>query len=304
MQKNKEGSFLRIIFITLAGILVAIIPIRCYQYIRVLEPGTGFYNGFEWSRVVMYVLLATAAVFFLIASFVGRKKIEYSREKFKSLGVAVASFMFALTLVIDAVSQYKTVFETVSDSALMYGTESIQYLKTGLASRGLEGFTAIVSAVFFILFGYGHISGKSNASDSKLLALFPTVWCIFRLMHRFMHTINFLNVSDLLYELFMCVFLMAFFMVFAQINSKVGSDGIDWKLTGYGMPAAMFCMLCFLPRFIMLLTGKSSLLCTQSPIEWCDLGAAVFIIALLLSRIGLKTGTSEPAAETTENTES
>ena len=83
--------------------------------------------------------------------------------------------MFALTLMIDAVSQYKTVFATATDTALMYGTESVQYLKTGLGSRGLEGFCAVVAAVFFVLFGYGHLKGKSNASESKLMALFPVL---------------------------------------------------------------------------------------------------------------------------------
>lgn len=157
--------------------------------------------------------------------------------------------------------------------------------------------------MFFVLFGYGHLKGKSNASESTLMALFPVLWCIFRLMHRFMRTINFLNVSDLLYELFMCVFLMAFLMAFSQLNSKVGGDGFDWKLAGYGLPAMMFSLICFLPRFIITLVGRDYLLCNQSPIEWCDLGAAVFICALLLTRVGFGEKNTE-TAETAEKTES
>ncbi len=304
MPKDKKVSMLKIMMIALAAVLLVLIPVRCYQYASgVLEPLTGFYSESGWSVWLSYILLAVSAVAFLAAAIASRKKISYSTEIFGSTGLAIAAFMFALTLIIDAVSQYRTVFATATDSALIYGTESVQYLKTGLISRGLEGFCAIVAAVFFVFFGYGHLKGRSTASESKLMALFPVLWCIFRLMHRFMRTINFLNVSELLYELFMCVFLMAFLMAFSQLNSRVGDSGFDWKLVGYGLPAMMFSLICFLPRFIMLLVGKSELLCTQSPIEWCDLGAAVFICALLLTRVGFG-GKKTEIAETAEKTES
>lgn len=304
MPKNKKVSMLKTMLIALAAVLLVLVPVRCYQFASgLLEPGTGFYKDGSPSIWVSYILLAAASAAFLIIAIVNRKRISYSTEKFGSTGLAIAAFMFALTLIIDAVMQYKTVFDTATDSAIMYGTESVQYLKTGLVSRGLEGFCAIVSAVFFVLFGYGHLKGKSNASESKLMALFPVLWCIFRLMHRFMRTINFLNVSELLYELFMCVFLMAFLMAFSQLNSKVGNDKFDWKLVGYGLPAMLFSVLCFLPRFIMTLVGKSYVLCSQSPIEWCDLGAAVFICALLLTRLTFGEKDIQTAAAD-ENTES
>ena len=132
---------LKIMMIALAAVLLVLIPVRCYQYVSgVIEPTTGFYSGSDWSIWLSYILLAVSAVAFLAIAIASRKKISYSTEKFGSTGLAIAAFMFALTLMIDAVSQYKTVFATATDTALMYGTESVQYLKTGLISRGLEGF--------------------------------------------------------------------------------------------------------------------------------------------------------------------
>ena len=84
---------------------------------------------------------------------------------------------------------------------------------------------------------------------------------------------------------------------------EVGNDKFDWKLVGYGLPAMLFSVLCFLPRFIMTLVGKSYVLCNQSPIEWCDLGAAVFICALLLTRLTFGEKDTQTAAAD-ENTES
>ena len=139
---------LKIMMIALAAVLLVLIPVRCYQYASgVIEPTTGFYSGSDWSIWLSYILLAVSAVAFLAIAIASRKKISYSTEKFGSTGLAIAAFMFALTLMIDAVSQYKTVFATATDTALMYGTESVQYLKTGLVSRGLEGFCAVVAAV-------------------------------------------------------------------------------------------------------------------------------------------------------------
>lgn len=305
MPKRKDGSSLRAMLISLAAVLAVMIPIRCYQFVSgVLEGRTGFYSQSDWSIYVSYAVLVLAAAAFAALSLKDKRNVSYSRTAMRSTGLAIAAFMLALTLVIDAVYQYKVVIATVTDEAMTYATESVQYLKTGLVARGIEGFAAIVSAVFFVLFGVGHINGKSMASDSKLMALFPVIWCVCRLMHRFMRTVNFLNVSELLYELFMCVFLMAFFMAFAQLNSNVSSDGLDWKLTAYGLPAAMMCAVCFFPRFIVTLVGRDDCLCLQSPIEWCDLGTAVFIIALLLARLGAKEQIQAASESETDETES
>lgn len=303
MPKRKDGSSIRAMLISLAAVVAVIIPIRCYQFISgAVEGKTGFYSHSDWSIYVSYAVLVLAAAAFVVLSLKEKKNVCYSRTAMRSTGLAIAAFMLALTLVIDAVYQYKVIIATLMDETMVYANESVQYFKTGLVARGIEGFTAIVSAVFFVLFGFGHLNGKSTASDSKLMALFPVLWCVCRLMHRFMRTVNFLNVSDLLYELFMCVFLMAFFMAFAQLNSNVSSDGLDWKLTAYGLPAAMLCAVCFFPRFIVALVGRDDCLGLQSPIEWCDLGTAVFIVALLLTRLG--TRVQEQTASETENDES
>ena len=134
MPKNKKVSMLKTMLLALAAVLLVLVPVRCYQFASgLLEPGTGFYKDVSPSIWVSYILLAAASVAFLIIAIVNRKRISYSTEKFGSTGLAIAAFMFALTLIIDAVMQYKTVFDTATDSAIMYGTESVQYLKIKIA---------------------------------------------------------------------------------------------------------------------------------------------------------------------------
>ncbi len=291
MKKIKNPiNFMLAVF---GAALVAVIPVRCYQFIKILEPGTGFYNTVNWSVWFSYILLALTGLLFIAVSISKKKTIAYDNQPVKSIALALAAFMFALTLLIDAVDQFKIFFTIVNNDASDIYNESVGLFKSGAAARIFEAISAAICTVFFAIFGYGHISGKSCAVDNKLMALFPVVWCVCRLMHRFMQTINYLNVSDLLYELFMCVLLMLFFMAFAQLNSNVNANNIAWKLTGYGLPAAVLCLLCFLPRFIMVITSRSSALYHMSPVEWCDLGSAVFIITLIMSRVGLPVDKSQ-----------
>ncbi|MBQ2774702.1 MAG: hypothetical protein IJF40_02270 [Clostridia bacterium] len=294
MKKEKNPINLMLAFFGIA--LVAVIPVRCYQFIKILEPGTGFYEKTDWSVWFLYIFIPIVCIALAVISLSKKKTLVYDNKPIKSIAVALAAFMLALTLIIDAVEQFGTAFSLLNNTPIFYG-ESVGLFKSGAAARVFEAIAAVICTVYFTIFGYGHITGKSCAVDNKLMALFPVIWCICRLMHRFMQTINYLNVSDLMFELFMCVILMLFFMAFAQLNSNVNADNLSWKLAAYGLPAALLCLLCFLPRFIMLITGRSDSLYTESPVEWCDLGCAVFIITLIMSRLGIASKKHETNSE-------
>ena len=139
--------------------------------------------------------------------------------------------------------------------------------------------------MYLAVLAIGYFNGRADPSEYELLAITPLLWSICRILHRFMRTISFVNVSDLFYELFMLVFLMLFFMAMAQVVSRVGTERNDWKLFAYGLPAGIFCLLCFVPRAILVLVGKSELLAVLSGPEVCDLGAALFILSLLLGKM-------------------
>jgi hypothetical protein len=158
-------------------------------------------------------------------------------------------------------------------------------MKSGALPMLFESVFAVFSGIFFIVLGVAFISGKSNGSEFKLLAIAPLAWSICRIMHRFMRTISFMNVSDLFFELLMIVFLMIFFMAFAQLIARVNHHGADWKLAGFGLPAALLCLLCFVPRAVILFMGEGDLLTTLSPPEYCDLTIALFILALFLDKL-------------------
>ena len=66
----------------------------------------------------------------------------------------------------------------------------------------------------------------------------------------------------------------------------------------------MFCLICFVPRLIVTLLGKAELLTDNSPIEYCDLVMAAFIISSLVSRTRLSVAPAKEIPETEGEEES
>lgn len=266
--------------------ILLVLPVRVYQFLRVIEPGTGFYENPDFSVPVLYGLLALFGGAMLVISFINRRKIFFSTTVRKSPGLGVIALATAGTFFADAVIMYQNFTSLHYGTAQNMGGETTYgIMKSGALPMLFEAVFAIFAAIFFIVLGVAYISGKSNGSQFKLLAITPLAWSICRILHRFMRTISFVNVSDLLFELLMIVFLMIFFMAFAQLISGVNHKGADWKLVGFGLPAALLCLLCFVPRAVILAMGKGDLLTNLSPPEYCDLAIAVFILAFILSKV-------------------
>ncbi|HZJ78238.1 MAG TPA: hypothetical protein VFD52_05530 [Clostridia bacterium] len=263
-----------------------ILPLRVYQYMRIIEGGTGFYSKMDASIPIMYVLLFAVCFVPIIISLSMRKGLEtISCPKAVRFGEGIAALLVAVTLIINAVET----FGGFSD--IFYAFKTINYdytlskylMKSGGFAVLLESIFAVVSMVFFILLGGAHFKGTS-VSEYKLLAIAPLAWSICRIIHRFMRPVSYLKVSDLFFEMLMIVFLMLFFLAMAQKTSGVNSAGKGWKVFGYGLPAATLSLLCFVPRLTVAVMGRSDLLADKSPIEYCDMAIALFIITYTIGR--------------------
>jgi hypothetical protein len=155
-----------------------------------------------------------------------------------------------------------------------------------------EGFFAALSGFHFLISGLSALN-ENTVPKFKILALSPVVWCVFRLLYRFKRTIAFTNVSDLFIELFAIVFAMVFFLAFAQIRSKIDAEDIFWKIYAYGLPAAMFALVCFIPKLILLVTGKSELINPLHPVCISDLTFAVYAIYVCISSSKAESNTNK-----------
>jgi len=265
--------------------IVCVLPVRVYQYLKIIEPATGFYEKSDFSIALLYALLAGFCGIMLVAAYARKRMIVYSTTVRKNPVLGILALLAAVTLVMDAVLMSRNF------STLYYGAQTLAeessggIMKSGAMPMLFEAGFAVLAALFFTILGSGYITGKSNGAEYKLLAVTPLAWAICRILHRFMRTISFMRVSDLFFELLMIVFLMIFFMAFAQVIARVNHKGADWKLAGFGLPAAMLCLLCFVPRVAMMVMGKGDLLASQSPPEYVDFALALFILAFILTKM-------------------
>lgn len=284
------------------GVLVIAVPVRIAQYLTIIDAKTGFYNEINFSVYFLYFILGAGLILGLVIPFLRHKTIKPAPLSTKSVGFTAVSLVMAITLIIDSAVQLMTYFDMFTAASGYMGKSVSEYVAMqGGTILLLQAVFGALSAIYFFVSGVTIGLGNSDSSKYKIIALFPTVWCIFRLLYRFKRTISFVNVSDLLLELFFIVFSMMFFFALAQVNSKIdikdkGDDlmkSVYWKIFGYGVPAAVLALVCFLPRAILVITGNSDHINSQYSVNISDLGFAVFTVYTCISALKSKETASE-----------
>ena len=293
MEKTRNTGFL-ISTIAFCVVALAALPLRTYQFLTNIEAGTGFY--IDSANILIYVLygiIGAGIVISMASALLYKSELGFDRTPAKRPVQGIISLLTAVAVLFDAALDLNTI--------LNYSPETSEMTKVSLYVLCAQSLFAVLAAIFFVVFGISMLSGATNASEYKIISVAPTVWFMFRLIFRFTATISFIKVSDLLLEMFMLAFMLIFFTAFAQLNSKIESKGLDWKLVAFGLPAAVLALVCFIPRFIMVISGKSEMLYTGSPVEYCDLATALFALSIVLTRGGNADAKEEAQAD--ENAE-
>lgn len=268
-----------------AAILIAV-PLRVYQYLKLIDPTTGFYRENDFSVIVLYAVLGIVMVACMVLSYLNHKTIQpVTIGKGSKIFLAV-SLLMALGAAVESVtlfSDFSNLFSDISPYADKKAMTDYISAQGGIIIL-LQGIFAAVSAFYFAISGLAS-QNENPKFKFRILALAPVVWNVFRLLIRFKRTIAFVNVSDLLLELFAIVFAMVFFLALAQIRSKIDADNIFWKIYAYGIPAGLLAAICFIPRLILLVTGNNELINTLHPINFSDLTLAVYIGYICISSL-------------------
>lgn len=261
LKKSSNVCYILSLIVFALGALAAV-PLRCFQLLNLINNNTGFYLRDSKAILLLNTGLAAVTFFCIITSFVGRKR--RLRPLGKNIPMSAVSFLFSFCLICDGV---KNIYEV-----MLHG---IRFEKGFIF---LQGIFALLSAVFFIITAISFAIGTDTFTNRGILAITPVFWSITRVLQRFSKAIDFKNVSELLFELFMLCFAMLFFMAFARVFINTDEGTSTWRIFGFGLPAALFALLCTLPRFYLIFSGNSELIVKGSPAELVDLGMAVFII--------------------------
>ncbi len=287
MKKTNNLIYTVPLIATLIPVLIAV-PLRIYQYFELINPQTGFYDNTDFTVTLLYIILAVSAAVCVFSAFLKHKSLQPVTIGKNSKIFLTVCIVMAFGVAIDS-------FSTLSDYLSAFseiGNTAVEASPKGDTLLLAQVITGAVSAVYFVISGLSSVN-TNNTLKLRILALIPVIWCIFRLLYRFKRTISFVNVSDLLLELFAIVFAMMFFLALAQVNSKIDASAVFWKLFAYGFPAVAFSLTCSLPRFILLINGNSDKLNELYPASFADIAFAVYTVYICISAAKAKITASE-----------
>ncbi|MBO7690871.1 MAG: hypothetical protein J6T14_08600 [Clostridia bacterium] len=281
------------------------VPLRTFQYLNCLDPETGFWTVRDVTVPVLYALVIAVAVFaFFISLFSGiMPKPEFSKQKDTPFGVAAILMGLgfasdAFFCVRDIITTYNSIVPS-EDLSLGY-----QLISSGTIGRCGQALFAVLSVVYLAFLAVAKLTGTALHESHKLLALSPVLWGVFRLLVHFVEPISYKNVSQLLLEICLVVFAMIFWFAFARLSSGVNAESSMWLFFFGGITAAFLGFVCALAPFILILTGKASLIPPSRPMQYVDLAFAIFATCALFNAMPKTVGLNsrdefkeEPAPE-------
>lgn len=268
-KKSTESNLSFIaVFLVFAVALVVSVPLRCYQLFNLLDSSTGFYVKTNITVPILNAVLFGTLLVSVVISFLG-KKTTVSRPIGRNIPLAVSAFLFSFSLIFDGVN-------SLFDAALNGFHMNEIFIVA-------QGFFGLLSSVFLIIVGISFTAGTDTFIRRGILAVTPVFWAISRVLQRFAIAIDFKNVSEILYELAMLCLAMLFFVAFARVYVNRSGAGLSWRITAFGIPAALFAFLCSVPRYCVKFIGMPEHIVKNSPPVFADFCMGVFIVAVMIA---------------------
>jgi len=275
-----------LLFVT-ALILAASLPIRVFQQLYLIEE-TGFWHRKETTQFLLYALLVLAVLVPAVLWFFHRRTAALDLTRRRRIPEGVCAMFAAFAMMTDAVIAVQLLQTALAN---MGGSEQSQaMMRSSVAATAGEAVFAVLSALFFIFLAMVDFAPRKKIYLNRLLSLAPLLWAACSMLRRFSRTINYLRVSDLFLSLIALAALTMFFLYFAQAVSGISDEGRPARLFAVGIPAAVFSLLCFVPRAVAYAAGTT--LSQDAVLDVWGLALPVFIFAWIGTRL-----ITVPAAE-------
>ena len=291
-MKNLKGSLSAVkmkylIFVFAAAMLTAL-PTRVYQLLAIVDYTNGFYNGNDVTIPVLYGAIFIFALIFMALSFLSKEVPSPKLPTGKNPVLGIGSIIMVVGLGWDILAIEKKVVPQVQggfsfDMFKSLFTSNLE--QNGGAFLVLEFIFAIFAIFYLLIFAVSHLNGKASYKEYKLLALSPLCWAITMLISKLMTAVSFIKVSELLFEIFMLVFAMLFFLTFARISSGVFTEDSMWGIYGYGFSAALFAGLVTVPRLVCAVVGLPYV--EGYEFNFAHLAILLFILSYIVASLGV-----------------
>ena len=289
MNKIKGSSSavkMKYLLFVFAAAVLASLPTRVYQLLALVDASNGFFKESDVTVPVLYAILVVFGILFLVLSFISKEVPSPKLPAGKNLLLGIASLVITGGMGWDIFRTLGEIIPVNQGNAVIF----MSLLKTNLAQKGgsftiLELVFAFFAIIYFIVFGISHLNGKASYKEFKLLALSPLCWSMTVLITKLMNPISFIKVSELLFEIFMFVFVMLFFITFARISSGVFTEDSMWGIYGYGLIASLLAAIVTIPRIVIALVGLEAV--EGYSFDFSHLAILVFVMAYVFASLGV-----------------
>ena len=304
-NKNQMRAMYVPLVLFAALLLALLLPLRLWQQLHLVEPGTGFWLDSDATVTLLYAGLGALVAVPAVVAFALRKRTSLDLTRKRRIVEGIMAALVAAALVWDAFAAFSYALrlfggfgrgDFIDGIDMQSSSPGIYYIRSGAMACVLESVAGLLGALFFgDLAAADFLPGK-KIYLSRAMALAPFAWGVCRVLRRFSRTIAYLRVSDLFLGLMMLVALMLFLLAFAQTVGSVNNTNKAAILFGAGIPAAVLALLCFVPRFVAYsLRGITAP--PDAAVEWCDPAMALFILAFCAGRLSLGAAPVKKKAE-------
>ncbi len=291
MNKLKGSSSaikMKYLLFVFATVFLVALPTRVYQLLALVNTQNGFFENGDITVPVLYAVLFVFVLLFMMLSFLSKEVPSPKLPTGKNPVLGITSIVMIGGLVWDVIAIENLVVPKTGMDFNMGIFTSL--LKANIQDNGgilliLQFVFAVFAIFYFLVFAISHLNGKGSYKEFKLLALSPLCWCITMLVSRLMKAVSFITVSELLFEIFMLVFAMLFFLTFARISSGVFTEDSMWGIYGYGLSACLFAGLVTIPRLVAMFSGLEPV--EGHEFSFAHLSILVFVFSYIIASLGV-----------------
>ncbi|MGP1543895.1 MAG: hypothetical protein ACTTIO_02915 [Candidatus Fimenecus sp.] len=304
-MNSGNKKFFNISSILLFIFIFSSLALRLYQYFTIIDTNyTGFFKKIDWSVPVFSTTLVISCIFFFVlmtrtAYMTASMPVVNKNNKMK-----LVSMFMAVGILYDIILMLTKLTVAIRGYTRLLEINFFTYLfSEGLIAVILQCICGFLAVIFFILYALSFGDGKNAFFGYRFLALMPLFWTMFRLVYRFMTKIAFIEVSELMLELFALAFMMIFFMSFARMVSSIPQKNDMRKAAAFGIPAALLTAVIGLSRLIATLGGRKELLPNGFVFSLSDLSFAAFAVSFIRFQLCYGRPFSEDESIITEKSE-
>ncbi|MBQ6023177.1 MAG: hypothetical protein IJL25_09625 [Clostridia bacterium] len=290
--KNMSPKIPVILAAVLGGALVLL---RAYQTLSLIDPETGFFRANAGITVPLFYILAVGLALLTPAAcyLCPLSKAEYIAAAKRPLH-AVACLLFAVAVLGDSISLFTSgAVNDVSQS-------SVRHILSQNNGR-LVNATAVlgvIAAITLALCAVSFFAGKELIKKAKVLYLAPALWALCKTMSYFTINASYLNNTSLLVCIFADVFLMVFFFEYARKVTGIAGDGNSAVYLGTALVCAFLQLSAGVTGLLGVLPGREEIL--HAPFAFYRPAAALFCLTAVALLLKNTVPDYVPAGETVE----